>query len=280
MTALGGDATALDAWDWRGEARASLYGVCVGVRVADPAHLAPLVAHLPHGAVPTPGQPVDRCYSVARGDAPDAIYRLFADQRRIARRRDLERLARAFAASARHFVALHARERIFVHAGVVAIGDRAVLIPGRTHSGKTTLVAELVRAGATYYSDEFAVLDADGWVHPFAKPLSIRVAPGQPAALVDVAALGGTAGVTPRRVGAVVATRWVSGARWRPEALTAGRAALRLLDNAVAARPRFSEAGRAIAAALAGPVRAWHGVRGDAHEVARWLVDAIGRGEA
>ena len=36
---------------------------------------------------------------------------------------------------------------------------RAIVIPGRTFSGKSTLVAELVRAGATYYSDEYAVED-------------------------------------------------------------------------------------------------------------------------
>ena len=35
-------------------------------------------------------------------------------------------------------------------------------------------MAELLRAGATYYSDEFAVFDARGRVHPYPKPLSIR----------------------------------------------------------------------------------------------------------
>ena len=32
-------------------------------------------------------------------------------------------------------------------------------LPGSSFTGKTTLVAALVRAGATYYSDEYAVLD-------------------------------------------------------------------------------------------------------------------------
>ena len=35
-------------------------------------------------------------------------------------------------------------------------------------------MAELLRAGAVYYSDEYAVVDPWGRVHPFAKPLSIR----------------------------------------------------------------------------------------------------------
>ncbi len=46
-------------------------------------------------------------------------------------------------------VALHvadnSRELVFVHAGVVGWGGRAIVIPGRSFSGKTTLVAALVR---------------------------------------------------------------------------------------------------------------------------------------
>jgi hypothetical protein len=47
-----------------------------------------------------------------------------------------------------------------LHAGVVSFGDGCMLLPAPTGSGKTTLTAGLVRAGATYYSDEIAVLDA------------------------------------------------------------------------------------------------------------------------
>src|SRR5579875_585476 len=39
------------------------------------------------------------------------------------------------------WVAEHARRLVFVHAGCVAVGDRAVLVPGRSMSGKTSLVA-------------------------------------------------------------------------------------------------------------------------------------------
>ena len=75
-------------------------------------------------------------------------------------------------------VAEEARSRFFVHSGAVGWKGKAILIPGRRLSGKTTLVAELVRAGATYYSDEYAVLDANGFVHAYEKPLSIRSEPG------------------------------------------------------------------------------------------------------
>src|SRR5262245_38101954 len=67
-----------------------------------------------------------------------------------------------------------ARGYIFIHAGVVGWRGAAILIPGMTGSGKSTLVGELVRHGAEYYSDEWAVLDATGRVHPFARPIRLR----------------------------------------------------------------------------------------------------------
>ena len=62
-----------------------------------------------------------------------------------------------------------------VHAGVVTWHERAVLLPGRTRSGKTTLVTELVKRGATYFSDELALLDRSGLVHPYPRSLCVRV---------------------------------------------------------------------------------------------------------
>ena len=61
-----------------------------------------------------------------------------------------------------------------VHAGVVLLGGRAVLLPGPTHTGKSSLVSELLRCGATYFSDEYALIDCDGWVHSYPRPLLLR----------------------------------------------------------------------------------------------------------
>jgi hypothetical protein len=71
-------------------------------------------------------------------------------------------------------VAEFAIGKVFLHAGVVAWNNRALIIPAKSFQGKTTLVAELVKKGAVYYSDEYAVLDEDGLVHPFPKKLSMR----------------------------------------------------------------------------------------------------------
>ena len=70
-------------------------------------------------------------------------------------------------AQMRLFIAANARDWLFVHAGVVAHGGRALVAPGDSFSGKTTLVRALLAAGATYYSDEYAVLDEAGRVHPY-----------------------------------------------------------------------------------------------------------------
>lgn len=50
-------------------------------------------------------------------------------------------------------------DRLLLHAGVVAVDGRAVLLPAGMEAGKTTLVTALLRAGADYLSDELAALD-------------------------------------------------------------------------------------------------------------------------
>jgi hypothetical protein len=61
-----------------------------------------------------------------------------------------------------------------VHAGAVSIGGRGLLLPGGTHAGKSSLVAELLRRGARYFSDEYALIDAAGRVHAYPRPLLMR----------------------------------------------------------------------------------------------------------
>jgi hypothetical protein len=152
---------------------------------------------------------------------------------------DLEELFETLESSLHFNVAVDARRRIFVHAGVVGWRGQAIVIPGRSMSGKTTLVAELVRAGATYYSDEFAVFDACGRVHPYARPLMIREEEDKDRQKrYSVEALGGRAGIKPLPVGLVAVTAFKAGAKWRPRVLGPGQALLTLLDNTVIVRPK------------------------------------------
>lgn len=74
---------------------------------------------------------------------------------------------------------------VLLHAGVAERDGRAVLLPAAMESGKTTLVAGLVRTGMRYLSDEIAALDPDSLrVHPYPKALSVD--PGSWGVLADL----------------------------------------------------------------------------------------------
>src|SRR6185369_13624268 len=90
-----------------------------------------------------------------------AAYRLLRHGEVVMQARNVERVVDRLRREVDETVALCARDGLFVHAGVVAWRGRAILIPGRSMSGKSHLTAELVRRGAMYYSDEFAVLNDD-----------------------------------------------------------------------------------------------------------------------
>ncbi|HUR98727.1 MAG TPA: hypothetical protein VMZ26_11735 [Pyrinomonadaceae bacterium] len=129
-------------------------------------------------------------------------------------------------------VAEHARDTVFIHAGVVGWRGKAIVIPANSFEGKTTLVAELVRNGAEYYSDEYAVLDRHGMVHPFPRDLSVRDDEFRETD-VPVEALGGKTGTTALPIGAVLLTRYEENAGWNPERLTVGQGIMEIIPHTI-----------------------------------------------
>jgi len=160
-------------------------------------------------------------------------YRLIIDEAPIAEAADLAPLLDQLARGLMVHVANHAPDRVFIHAGVVGWRGRALLLPGRSFAGKTTLVAELMRAGAVYYSDEYAVLDDLGRVHPYARDLQMRLDRDALQASVPVAQLNGRTGIDSLPVSLVVFTEYVEGSQWRPEPVSPGMAALEMLRHAI-----------------------------------------------
>lgn len=188
----------------------------------------------------------------------------------------LEEAIRTFEVSLRHHIAASAPAHIFVHAGTVVWNERAIVIPGPSFSGKTTLVTALVHAGAKYYSDEYAVFDADGLVHPYPKPISIRTgAPDRRRSNHEASSLGGTVGTEPARVGLIVCTQYNTAAAWEPQKLTPGQAALELLTCSYQGEGRAGEALTTLGRAVAG-VAALKGERGDAAAVVPDLLARLG----
>jgi hypothetical protein len=199
-------------------------------------------------------------------------HELYEDDQMVANSNDLDSVLDTFETQLKMYLAEMARRRVFAHAGVVGWQGKAIIIPGRSFTGKTTLVAELVRAGATYYSDECAVLDKHGNAHPYTAPLAVRE-PGsfkQKRCLAEE--FGGGNGVRPLPVGLVVVSRYESGERWRPRRLSAGQAMLELLANTVPARRKpkvvMTTLERVVSRALV-----LKGVRGEANETARLILD-------
>ncbi len=255
------------------------YGVRIGIRSNDASVLDRVCEHLPHDWETSSSPVVDRVYSILLGgEGPRANVRrfslLYGDHLQLARSTDLEVVLERFESDLRLFVAELAKHRVFVHAGVVGWKGKAIVIPGRSYSGKSTLVAELVRAGATYYSDEFAVFDSRGRVHPFAKPLELREEGEYTQTKVSVAELGGHSGTKPLPVGLVLMTQFKSGARWRPRKLTAGKGVLELLFNTVSAR-RNPERALATLQRVTAKADVLKGVRGDATEAVPAMLQRI-----
>jgi serine kinase of HPr protein (carbohydrate metabolism regulator) len=236
-------------------------------------------AHLPPGWRVAASPVVEKLFSVVIGGASASgrtrrFNLLYEDHVRMARTTDLGVVCETLESRMRAYVAERARRRVFVHAGAVGWRGRAIIIPGRSFSGKSSLVAELVRAGATYYSDEFAVLDESGRVHPYAKPLSLRAEGEVRQEHFGVEELGGTAGVGPLPVGLVLVTEYEPGARWQPRRLTQGQGALALLSHVVAARRRPARSLAALERVVAtAPVL--KGRRGDASEITGRILSLI-----
>jgi hypothetical protein len=244
------------------------FGARVGVIADTPEVLDRIPALLPPDAQPCSPAAADGWFSVL--GKPDGSYDFLIDGSPVTTRIDLGFAMMLLEAQLRIFIGLHAPNRIFIHAGVVAHEGRAIVIPGQSFAGKTTLVLALVRAGALYYSDEFAVLDEEGLVHPYAKPVSVRDE-DQVQTDHDVERYGGIAGEEALPVGTVVVTEYRPGAEWNPTEFSPSRGALAMFANTVAAIKRTEEAMRAIKLAVDGALLL-EGERGEADAMAQDLL--------
>jgi hypothetical protein len=117
-----------------------------------------------------------------------------------------------------------------VHAGAVLWNGQALLLPGKTHAGKSSLVAELLRRGATYFSDEYALIDSEGRAHPYPRPLLMRNGcPEQFPMLPDE--FGALAGDAPAPIGWILSLAYQPAGNWGVAAVSQSEALMILLKN-------------------------------------------------
>jgi len=66
---------------------------------------------------------------------------------------------------------LDSQNIVSIHSSVLNIRDRGVMFAGVSGAGKSSICTAALLDGAAYLSDEFTLLDEEGNVHPFPRPM-------------------------------------------------------------------------------------------------------------
>lgn len=254
----------------------SAYGLSLGVQSNSAAALSGLAERLPAGTLTrvAPAQlgarQPRRVFTVVAREQAE----LWLGVKKLSRPRPLASALDKLRTEIQLELAEWAPRHYVVHAGVVGWRDSAVVIPGTAFAGKSTLVAALVAAGATYFSDDLAVFDDQGLVHPYARPLVLRDGSSRrPAGHGSPR----TAPLEPLAVGTILLTRYVAGAAWKPRPVAAGFAATQLMRLCLTMRQRPEAAIAALSLASAQAL-AFASPRSGTDEVVAWLKTLPGAG--
>jgi hypothetical protein len=230
----------IDRLGWAAGLSFEAFGLKIGLRVTDPLSLDAFVARMPADWTLLESRVVDRLYSVV---TPTLCKRhgrglciLYGDDARLIRTEKFQDLLDGFESDLDLHVAANCEQPLFVHAGAIRWRQHVILLPGSSHSGKTSLVAEFLRAGGSYYADDFAPIDRDGYIHPYQRPVSVRLENGDIQRL-DPEDLGAQL-AEPATATLVLFTQYARGASWLPKRVSHGQAVLRMLQNTPGARKR------------------------------------------
>ncbi|SRR6266498_118583 len=228
----------IDRLGWAAGVAFQVFGVRTGIRVGDPLVLEAVLSRVPVGWTRLQSAVVDRLYSVVT----PLIHRrnvrhlcvLYGDHTRLIRTERIQDLLDNFESDLDLHIAANSQDRLFIHAGAVRWRGHTILIPGRSHTGKTTLVTEFLKSGAAYYSDDFAALDHAGHLHAYPRDLSVRTQ-SNGSERVRPEELGATR-AQPGPISFVLLTEYAEDGRWSPSAVSRGQGMLRLLENTPSAR--------------------------------------------
>ena len=244
---------------------AQCYGVLINIRCR-PSEIAAISAHLPFGCARVEPTDVDRrcsftveahngqLFSIRRGSFTP-----------VSSPTSLELALKSLQKAIHLCIAEHARNHVFVHAGVVVLNDRVLVCPGFSHAGKSTLVWHFVQAGAIYYSDEYAVFDEYGCVYPFALPIGLRLDDGSRRLIMPE-----NVGTLPRKPELIVFARYRSGATWRPKLLPPSQSVMKLIRHSIAIRRNPALVLPALKC-ISLQSKTFVGTRGDPHHLLDWL---------
>ena len=268
----------LNALEWADGLCFVAFGVRVGIRVTAPEVLPDLLGCLPPEWRLSTTRSVQWLYSLvsapSRRHPSRLLHTLYSGPDHLTQGSDFQRLRRILASDIQAQLALTSPWRVFVHAGAVGWRGRAIVLPGDNETGKSTLTAALVKAGATFFSDEFAVLDRRGRVHPYPLPLRLREEGGIRSREIRVEEIGGKPASKPLPVGLILSLRYDPDGPGRLQALTSGRGAMELPVNATQARLRPGRVVEAVGRA-AEDATVLKGRRGEAGEMAKEVLSSV-----
>lgn len=224
------------------------YGVKIGIQAAKISYLKEVYAALekifPKGLEPSAERETEFQFSIK--SKKDGTFEFYLKAEKLFEHGDRELFFKMLESRIRITIAEFAAGKVFLHAGVVGWKGRAIIIPATSFSGKTTLVAEMVKKGADYYSDEYAVLDADGNVEPFPKWLSLRGIIDDATQMdCSVESIGGRAAVETIPAGLILIAKYKKGRKipkkWQPKRLKPGEAIMEILPHTIPIRnkPEF-----------------------------------------
>ncbi len=253
------------------------YGLYFGVRSNSLEIMERIVSLLPPGTREVKPRKVETIFSFLYGGEPRerSIQRfniVFRNNDRIARAvGEVEMLLDVLRDDIEICVGEMASAQFFIHAGVVGWKDRAIVIPGRSHSGKSTLVREFIKAGAVLYSDEFAVIDRHGRVRPYPRLLNIRDSRGR-SRRVRPEEIGAVVGTRPLPTGLVLFSAYRRHAAWNPRTVAGGKAILKIMSNSLAVR-RHPDKLLALAKHIVSSAPVVSSARGEARHVVDWCIN-------
>jgi hypothetical protein len=158
----------------------------------------------------------------------------------------------------------------YLHAGAVFWNNQGIILPGKSFSGKTTLVKEFIKAGAVYITDDLTVLTKTGEILPFPRTLAIRTETGRE---LRTAEFFGARTLTEKvKLKMILFTEFEEKAEWKPQILPPGQTVMKLMENFYY-RPAIREAPAQIVKALAeltSGIKTFKGKRGDTQSVIDW----------
>ncbi|MCU0309568.1 MAG: hypothetical protein MUE36_01325 [Acidimicrobiales bacterium] len=119
-------------------------------------------------------QPPEHQIATVRSRRAELPFRLFVDGRRRHRAANRDELLRQVVFELNALARAVSGAAVALHAGAVELDGRVLLVAGESGAGKSTLTAALVQRGASYLTDEVAVVRLpSGGVAPFPKPIDL-----------------------------------------------------------------------------------------------------------